>query len=55
MDNLGPTVLRILGYMPNGEGGEDFFIKPPRDELANNNRSKEKDLHIFMADGHQKD
>jgi len=53
LDNLGPTILRILGYMPNGEGDEDFFIKPSRDELAYDNRSKEEDLHIFMADSHQ--
>ena len=53
LDNLGPTVLRILGYMPNGEGDEDFFIKPSRDELAYDNRSKEEYLHIFMADDHQ--
>ncbi len=53
LDNLGPTVLRILGYMPNGEGDEDFFIRPSRDELAYNNRSKEEDLNIFMADDHQ--
>jgi hypothetical protein len=31
LDNLGPSVLRINGYMPNGEGEEDFFIKPSRD------------------------
>jgi len=47
--NLGPTVLRILGYMPNGEGDEDFFVKPSRDELIYDNRSKEEDLNIFMS------
>ena len=51
--NLGPTVLRILGYMPNGEGDEDFFVKPSRDELTYDNRSKEEDLHIFMSNDHQ--
>ena len=39
--------------MPNGVGDEDFFIKPSRDELAYDNRSKEEYLHIFMADDHQ--
>ena len=53
LDNLGPTILRILGYMPNGEGDEDFFIKPSRDELAYDNRSKQEDLNIYMSDNHQ--
>ena len=38
LDNLGPTILRVLGYMPNRERDEDFFIKPSRDELAYDNR-----------------
>jgi hypothetical protein len=53
MDNLGPTILRILGYMPNGEGDEDFFIKPSRDDLAYDTRSKEEDLHVYNSDNHQ--
>jgi hypothetical protein len=39
--------------MSNGEGDEDFFIKPSREELTYDNMSKEEDLNIFMADDHQ--
>ena len=39
--------------MPNGEGDEDFFVKPSRDELTYDNRSKEEDLNIFMSNDHQ--
>ena len=47
LDNLGPTVLRILGYMPNGEGDDNFFIKPSRDELTYNNRSKKRSAYLY--------
>jgi len=46
MDNLGPTVLRLLGYMPKGEGDEDVFIKPHREDLAYDTRPKQTDLNI---------
>jgi hypothetical protein len=46
MDNLGPTVLRLLGYMPQGEGDEDVFIKPHREDLAYDTRPKRTDLNI---------
>jgi hypothetical protein len=46
MDNLGPTVLRLLGYMPEGEGDEDVFIKPHREDLAYDTRPKQTDLNI---------
>ena len=39
--------------MPNSEGDKDFFITPSRDELAYDNRSKEEDLNIVMADDNQ--
>jgi hypothetical protein len=46
MDNLGPTVLRLLGYMPEGEGDKDVFIKPHREDLAYDTRPKQTDLNI---------
>ena len=46
MDNLGPTLLRLLGYMPEGVGDEDFFIKPHREDLAYDTGPKQIALNI---------
>ena len=46
MNNLGPTLLRLLGYMPEGEGDEDVFIKPHIEDFAYDTRPKQTDLNI---------